>query len=311
MATWHPPIPAGKLYSEDAIKLGSALAMLVWCYDGVQRGGTLEVSIEKAAQELNTPYRTVKEWWRLLRQGPFFSKQVDRGKRGWVVTMADEWLDWHVMNNNYPPVQGQEKDVVEQSHADTRSKPGIGQEMALKGEDTARQSPVKARSKPGIGQEMALKGSAYKVDHIDHKTGESSAKKTHEKSREPRTQASLDFLHEGVVIWKRVTSKKYISPVSATLIAKTVTDYAYWEKCVSGWVLAGNKPDNVQGMVDWYEHPGRMEQRQNGNGRRPDPVDNRPALEPFKPPVSKPSFAEVAKRYKEQIKEQIDDHQGH
>lgn len=158
MASWHPPIPAGKLYSDDAIKLGPALAMLAWCYDGVQRDGTIEVSIEKAARDLNKPYRTVKDWWHLLRIGPFFSKATDKGRRGWVVTMANEWLDWHVMSNNYP-VQGQETALESE-----------GQEVA----HDNLQVPVKARSRTGKGRNSALKTSAYKEDHIDHKTEDHS-----------------------------------------------------------------------------------------------------------------------------------------
>lgn len=159
MAPWSPPIPSGKLYSEPALKLGPALAMLLWCYDGVQQGGTVEVSLEKAAKGIGKPYRTIKEWWHLLREGPFFSELKDCGHKGWLVRMADDWLDWRVMVNNYP--EGQ------QSALETPpSSPDKGQSTAL---ETA-QGPLKARSRPDEGQKVALEEPAYKVLHNDQKT---------------------------------------------------------------------------------------------------------------------------------------------
>jgi hypothetical protein len=102
MGQWHPPIPAGKLYSEDALRLGPGIALLAWCYDNVGRDGTIEVHLEEVAVTIGKPYGTIRGWWRLLREGPFFRKQTDKGKQGWIVWLADDWLDWRVMKNNYP-----------------------------------------------------------------------------------------------------------------------------------------------------------------------------------------------------------------
>jgi hypothetical protein len=60
---WHPPIPSGKLYSPDALTLGPALALLIWCYDGIQRDGTVEIRLDRAAEDMQVPYRTVRNWW--------------------------------------------------------------------------------------------------------------------------------------------------------------------------------------------------------------------------------------------------------
>lgn len=150
MATWAPPIPAGKLYSPDALALGSGLALLAWLYDGVQRDATVIVRLEEAAKDLGVPYRTIKTWWAALRQGPYFSKQQDRGKAGWVVKFADEWIDWRVFRANYPDTNPQP------------SSPSQGQNMELE----TIESPVKAPSKPRQGQEMAL-NPIYKEDQLD------------------------------------------------------------------------------------------------------------------------------------------------
>ena len=94
MAPWQPPIPAGALYSPPALQLGAGLALLAYCYDSVERNGWLSINMRAAAEELNAPYSTLKDWWRLLKEGPFFSERRDRGKAGWRVRFADDWLDW-------------------------------------------------------------------------------------------------------------------------------------------------------------------------------------------------------------------------
>jgi hypothetical protein len=198
---WHPPIPAGKLYSAPALQLGTGLALLVYLYDGVQRDGWVDVSLEQAAADLGVPYRTVKDWWKRLREGPFFSDQQDRGKRGWRVRLADDWLDWHVMANNYPekfhgrtaaldgdtenasrPTQGQK--VALDSDTEDASRPVQGRDTALDGDTEEasrhtqgrhaalemRQGPVKALSRPTHGRDAALEGAACKEDQHDQES---------------------------------------------------------------------------------------------------------------------------------------------
>lgn len=162
MATWHPPIPNGKLYSEDALRLGPGIALLAWCYDHVQKGGTIEVSLEKAGRDIGKPYGTIRDWWRMLREGPFFCEQIDRGKRGWVVRMADDWLDWRVMANNYP-------DSV------TAEMSALTERRNVSVEDV--QSAVKAPSKQRHRRDVSVEPSAYKVLHDDQESLERGAQK--------------------------------------------------------------------------------------------------------------------------------------
>lgn len=147
MATWHPPIPAGRLYSSEALDLGPALAMLVWCYDQIDRDGRIEVQLSAVATDIGKPYGTIKDWWRMLRAGPFFCEQIDRGKRGWVVRMSEDWIDWHVMKNNYPSKSSEGRNVNPEEN----------------------EVPVKAPSKSGEGRNINLKETAYKEDHHDQK----------------------------------------------------------------------------------------------------------------------------------------------
>jgi hypothetical protein len=145
MATWHPPIPAERLYSPAALDLGPALAMLIWCYDNINRDGTIEVQLPQVTTDIGKPYGTIKDWWRMLRMGPFFCEQIDRGRRGWVVRMSEDWIDWHVMANNYPSKLDESRDVSLENG----------------------QVPVKAASKPSESRDVSLETSAYKVLHHD------------------------------------------------------------------------------------------------------------------------------------------------
>ena len=91
---------------------------------------------------------------------------------------------------------------------------------------------------------------------------------------------TLDFAHEGVATWKRLTGKRKITPVIARLIAETITDIASWEQKVTAWLQAGFNPNNVSGMVDWYLHPEKMERRNGSAPNRSNPADARPPLPP-------------------------------
>lgn len=228
---WHPPIPAGKLYSEPALNLGSGIALLAWCYDGVRRDGTIEVSLEKAASELNRPYRTIKDWWKQLRSGPFFCELIDRGKRGWVAKLADDWLDWHIMSNNYPQLQGR-NNVFDDV-----------------------QGPVKAPSRPGEGRNNVFDDRMYKEDHHDQ---ESEGEWIDSASEEPPPT------HPAIAVY--VSTTKVKPPrISAEMIASQVTDLPRWEKEIKRWLASGHKPNNVTGMLDWYHGKGRHQ-----NGTQPE-----------------------------------------
>ena len=178
---WHPPIPSGMLYSDAALQLGPGLAMLAWCYDNVQRDGSIEVHLNTAASDIGRPYGTIKDWWKMLRAGPFFCEQLDRGRRGWVVRLAEDWIDWHIMTNN----QGRDVSLKEQA-----SSPSEGRNISL--ED--RQVPVKSPSSLGEGRDVSLETAAYKEDHHDQESGGVASRKTRsqrpsQKARDPTPMA--------------------------------------------------------------------------------------------------------------------------
>lgn len=121
------------------------------------------------------------------------------------------------------------------------------------------------------------------VNEVDHKVvnevdpQKKDLKKDLKKEREgTRAPVSLDFLHEGVTTYKRLTGKRTVSPAVATQIAEAVTDIPLWETVVTAW-CGRYRAENVSGMLDWYQHPDKM-RAPNGtlrhathNGRHPDP----------------------------------------
>ena len=113
--TWHPPIPAGLATDPAVHKLQykTAVILLIYCYDSVRRDGRVTINLKEAAAEIQEPYETVRRWWRELRNGPFFCEQIDRGRIGWDVKFSDEWIDWHVLSNNFQrsQVNGKEPSI--------------------------------------------------------------------------------------------------------------------------------------------------------------------------------------------------------
>lgn len=111
----------------------------------------------------------------------------------------------------------------------------------------------------------------HEIDHqVVHEIDPQKKDIKKKKERGGSPPASLDFMHEGVTIWKRLTGRKHITPANAAYIAGKITDIPLWERVVTAWLQAGYNPDNVKDMCDWYDHPEKMEQR-NGrlNGHRP------------------------------------------
>lgn len=98
MASWQPPIPAGALYSKAARNLGPALPLLAYCYDKVRRDGTFKLSLKEVAGDMDEAYPTVKRWWQLLADGPFFKSIENHGRNGLLVTFKDVWLDWRILS---------------------------------------------------------------------------------------------------------------------------------------------------------------------------------------------------------------------
>lgn len=161
MPKWVPPIPTEQLYSAPAMGLGAGLALLVWCYDGIERDGTVRIDLGVAAGALGRPYRTVKEWWRLLREGPFFSSVRDRGKLGFVVTFDRDWIEWRVLETNYPPTEDE-------------GQPGVFDGVSPEALSPV-QGPVKGASSPDEGQPGVFDAPAYKVLSISGEHDDSCA----------------------------------------------------------------------------------------------------------------------------------------
>lgn len=259
MATWHPPIPAAKLYSEPALKLGPALAMLIWCYDGIQRDGTIEIRLESVQQELNVSYRTIKEWWKLLKAGPFFCELIDKGKKGWVVRMADDWVDWHVMSNNYPR-QGRNSALEEENTSSSR--PDEGQESAL----DAAQGPVKARSRPDEGRNSALEEPAYKEDHHDQESERVGGNSKHAPPHSPF-----------VLAYFSTYPSETLSADQIDEIDKRITDLKRWKQALRYWSTNGHRSRSIGKICDRYDEEGTQ------NGHRPAGRAPPVAAQPWKP----------------------------
>lgn len=145
MGKWVPPVPAEKLYGRDALALGSGLVMLLWCYDGVERDGSVKVDLMAVAAELETPYRTIKDWWKALRNGPFFASVKDRGKLGYVATFNRDWIEWRVMATNYPTMETSEGQNI-------ALEPPLNEPEQV---SNPVQGPVKAPSRTDEGQNIA------------------------------------------------------------------------------------------------------------------------------------------------------------
>lgn len=164
MATWQPPIPGGALTSKPARQLGSALVLLAWCYEAVRREDcALDLHLTEAAADLEESYHTIKKWWAAIRTGPWFAEVTDRGKSGYRIRMADDWLDWRTFKAASKRGQVPET-VLEETDNE-------GPIMAL--EDL--ESAVKERSRNGQVPETVLHAPAYKVLITDQDSNDSFA----------------------------------------------------------------------------------------------------------------------------------------
>lgn len=245
MAKWVPPVPAGKLYGRDALALGSGLAMLLWCYDGVERDGSVKVDLMAVASELETPYRTIKDWWRALRNGPFFASVKDRGKLGYVATFNRDWIEWRVMATNYPTLQDSE-----------------GQNIALEpplnepeSPPAPVQGPVKAPSRTDEGRNNAP--DLYIGTPVDQRPvvedvpQAATPPPTTVKSRKPRP-VDPNQSHPAVVAFYEKTARR-TNKEQAHLIAERVSDLERWQGTMTFWLQRGWSAQNVNGMVSRYE----------------------------------------------------------
>jgi len=130
--------------------------------------------------------------------------------------------------------------------------------------------------------------------------GNTQKKEERKERKRERAQPKLDFAHEGVATYKRLSGNRKVAPANASLIASKITDLAHWEAVVSAWLSAGYRSDNIGGMLDWYEHPEKM-RRPGPNGHKP--ADSRPPL-PVLPPDTRPDQKTTTRALAEMIRQQ-------
>lgn len=270
---WHPPIPAGMLYSAPALALGPALALLLWMYDNVNRDGVCDVSLKAATDDLEIiGYRTIKLWWSALLAGPFFCEVCDRGRQGYRVTFAADWIDWRELGRDAPPSRpAQGQDVAPETISQ-------GQDVALE----AAQVPLKSISSPDEGQDVALDGRMYKVLHVYQESESrgpafsslnvpspgapapeplppvSTGRTGPSRNTRPISTADPNQSHPAVAILVDLRGdRKRPNAVQAALIARTIPSdeaaLARWRSIVERQ-LAASKGERIDWMVEaWQE----------------------------------------------------------
>lgn len=116
----------------------------------------------------------------------------------------------------------------------------------------------------------------------------------HEREKRTPKQANMDTFHEAVVIYKELSGKRTVAPVVATLIASRVTDMDLWRRVVTACCKLFN-PGNTDVMLDWYEHPEKMDRKlgaANGYSKEPVPPTVAAARQPQQPNTPAPSLRE-------------------
>lgn len=147
---WQPPIPAGALYSKAARDLGSALPLLAYCYDLVQRDGWLTLNLHDVAGDMEESYPTVKRWWQNVAAGPFFAEIQPRGRKGVRVRFKDIWIDWRILS--------------------TRKRDEIGPETGSEVIPYEETGDIRAENGTKTGSEMIPSPPVYKVLHDDQES---------------------------------------------------------------------------------------------------------------------------------------------
>lgn len=272
---WHPPIPFGAFYSEDAIKLGPALALLGYCYDKVdQQTSMLRLNLHTAAGDMSVPYPTIKRWWELLRRTCYITAYKERGRAGMDVQMSDDWLDWW----------REDRETGSKAISNSRE---TGQKRDRNGTETA--------------SEMIPNNSAYKVPMISDQAG--GGKDQDRTAHSPPHPAVLAYRTAFSHI--RLTQKQ--EAIISALVGERVEHLECWREVIQDYELSTIwKPENIGNMRSRFEKKlkERESQKDNRNGQRP--VENRPALQPFISPISADvnSPAESTKKLVEMMRKQ-------
>lgn len=159
MASWQPPIPHGALCSRQVRDLGPAVALLGWCWDNVRRDGCLDLQLKEIAADMDESYFTVVKWWKRLQDGPFFTSVTDRGRSGYRVQFADEWIEWRILSTRSNKAAGK-FELPEMVTEDEMPDPVTDQQLSA---PIIAQEPLKRSSVAAELPEMVTDTPAYKV----------------------------------------------------------------------------------------------------------------------------------------------------
>jgi len=233
---WQPPIPAGALYSPDALALGSGLALLAWCYDAIDRGGWVTINLHEIASELGVEYWTIKRWWSALRKGPFFQTVEEHGRKGTRARLANDWIDWRLIGT--------------EAVANMRPNTIIGTETGAKSGPNTDNRDVIGTETSAI---MLPNNSAYKESNIDQNQRVS----THDHGRdgEDRDGTARTLSHPAIKTWTEYFPDVDLDAKQIGRICSTATDGAVWRSVVelfsdNGWQpLPGNILDRYRKAV--------------------------------------------------------------
>lgn len=72
--------------------------------------------------------------------------------------------------------------------------------------------------------------------------------------------------HPAVILYRELVHRTP-GALPRAEIAKSVTDNARWQATITAWLLAGYRPDNVAGMLDWYTSGIPQRQKGGSNGK--------------------------------------------
>lgn len=252
-SSWIPPIPGGKLISKPVRDLGSAVTFLHWCYEAVRRDGTIEFQISEVAGALEESYYTVRKWWSLVKDGPWFEEVTDRGKRGFVVKMSSDWLEWRAYK---PSKSSQVHDRAFEDDQPTEPQ-STGDEIHDRISDDL-QVAVKLPSSGGEVHDQVLETPAYKVLSRSEDRSQSAAQAPRPPAVKKRalpnpeiTQAQLT--DTPLTVYQQATNVRSPNQAQRELIESVVTDLEAWRTVCEQFAVKGWNVRNVANLIDAYQ----------------------------------------------------------
>lgn len=263
---WHPPIPFGALYSKDAIKIGQAIALLGYCYDNVDRDGSVRLSLRQAATDMGVSYATIKRWWEALRSTEYIADYSDHRRGGLIIQIADTWLDWW------------REDRYE-----------IGSQMSHKGGKSPKNSSNSEPISENIVQKSSKKGLKSEPSHNAYKVLSDSD----QAESEDRDGTARTLAHPAVEMYLRAfptirLNQKQAASITA-LVGDGVERLECWQEVIHDYELSTHwKPENVGNMKNRFEN--KLRER-----RAKDTRPTLPVVQPSKPIDTVPP-TEIARR---------------